>query len=132
MKKILNFVFYPLIGLLAINFFFLNSSLANGLKAYDELKAGNAIFLDIREKDEIKTGIIKGASWLPLSNLNSNPIETIQKLKNLLKDKGLYIYCRSGKRAEAFIGQIKDHGIKGKNLGGYDDLISLGLPSEIP
>jgi rhodanese-related sulfurtransferase len=119
-------------GFLIFNFFFRNLAQADGLKAYELMTAGKAVMLDIREKDEIKDGIIKGATWLPLSELTSQPEATVKKLKGLIKDKELYIYCRSGRRADAFIGQVKTDGIKALNLGGYSDLVSKGLPSQIP
>ncbi len=124
MKKILFF----LLSIFALPVF----SEVSGLQAYELMTAKKAVMLDIREKDEIKEGMIKGANWLPLSELNSNPTATVKNLKNLMKDKELYIYCRSGRRADAFISQIKADGIKGLNLGGYNDLVSKGLPSQKP
>jgi rhodanese-related sulfurtransferase len=124
MKKILFFLLF----IFALPVF----SEVSGLQAYELMTAKKAVMLDIREKDEIKEGMIKGATWLPLSELNSNPTATVKNLKNLMKDKELYIYCRSGRRADAFISQIKGDGIKGLNLGGYSDLVSKGLPSQIP
>lgn len=123
MKKIL-------LSLFVFNFLFLGLAQAD-VRFYEVVKSDRAILLDIREEDEIKSGMIKGASWLPLSSLNKNPVETIRKLKRIIKDKDLYIYCRSGRRVEAFISQVQNDGIKGTNVGGYEDLISQGLPFEI-
>jgi rhodanese-related sulfurtransferase len=132
MKKIINFAIYPLMGFLIFNLFFRNMAQADGIKAYELVTVGKAVMVDVREKDEIKDGIIKGAQWLPLSALKANPTLSINKLKNLMKNKELYIYCRSGARANTFLAQIKDDGIQGLNLGGYNDLVSKGLPSQIP
>ncbi|HLW55930.1 MAG TPA: rhodanese-like domain-containing protein [Bacteriovoracaceae bacterium] len=118
-----------LLSLLVFNFLFLGLAQAD-VRFYEEVRADKAILLDIREADEIKSGMIKGASWLPLSSLNKNPVETIRKLRNIVKNKDLYIYCRSGRRAEAFISQVQNDGIKGINVGGYEDLVSQGLPFE--
>ena len=123
MKKIM-------LGLLLLNFFSTNLSLASDVKIYEEMISGKAVILDVREKDEIKSGMIKGATWLPLSSLKTNPTETIKKLKQIVKNKDLYIYCRSGQRAKTFITQVSAEGIKGINVGGYIDLVSQGLPSD--
>ena len=132
MKKILNYMMYPLMGFLIFNLFFRNMAQADGLKAYELMTAGKAVILDVREKDEIKDGMIKGATWIPLSDLSSKPDETIKALKTTLKDKELYVYCRSGNRSGKFINQIKDSGIKGINIGGYSDLIEKGLLAQTP
>jgi rhodanese-related sulfurtransferase len=132
MKRFLNLAFYPLLAILVFNFFFKGTAEANGSQAYEQLLAGKAVFLDIREKDEVASGMIKGAQWLPLSTLKGDPTTTMRKLKDLMKEKELYVYCRSGRRADSFLTEVKSHGIKGLNLGGYEDLVTQGLPSQKP
>ena len=132
MKKMLNYVMYPLMGFLIFNFFLKNIAQADGLKAYELMSAGKAVIIDVREKDEVKDGMIKGAQWIPLSDLKEKPEATVKHLKSILKDKELYAYCRSGNRSGKFLDQLKHLGIKGKNLGGYNDLVSKGLPTQIP
>jgi rhodanese-related sulfurtransferase len=132
MKRFLNLAFYPVLGILIFNFFFRDFAQASGALAYEKLSKGEAIILDVREKDEVSNGMIKGAEWIPLSALKSDPKNTITKLKKLISQKELYIYCRSGARANTFFKDIKEHGIEGKNLGGYSDLVAKGLPSEAP
>lgn len=119
-----------LIGLFLLNFFISNHSLADEVKAFEQMNAGKAVLLDIREEEEIKSGMIKGALWLPLSELNKNPTTAIKKLKEMVKGKDLYLYCRSGNRVKTFISKINDEGMKGENLGGYEDLISKGIPKK--
>ena len=132
MKKIFNFAFYPLIGLLIFNVFFRNHAEANGNKAYEEMISGKAIIVDVREKDEVSQGMIKGANWIPLSDLKGNPDATIKKVRELGLNKKVYLYCRSGQRSGTFADGMKKHGLQGINLGGYSGLISQGLPSQIP
>ncbi len=124
--------FYSLSILFIFNFFFCNMARADEIKVYEQMTAGKAIVIDIREKDEIKSGMIKGALWLPLSELNKNPAHAIKKLKAMMKDKELFLYCRSGNRVKSFISTIDKKGIKGQNLGGYEDLVSKGLPKQSP
>jgi len=123
---------YSLASLFIFNFLFSTLALADGVKAYEQMNAGKAIMIDIREKDEIKSGMIKGALWLPLSELNKNPTHAIKRLKAMMKDKELFLYCRSGNRVKSFITTIDKKGIKGQNLGGYEDLVSKGLPKQNP
>jgi phage shock protein E len=101
---------------------------AGNMDIYQKMVKGEAIILDVREEDEIKSGMIKGAQWIPLSDLNRHPIESIKKLKALLGSKALHIYCRSGQRANTFIHKIKEQGLAGTNLGGFSGLENQGLP----
>ena len=119
-------------SLLSLILLFVTTSFGGPITSYTELKDKKILLLDIREKDEIKEGMIKGALWIPLSDLNSNPTKTITRLKELLNNKELHVYCRSGKRAKTFLSDIKSEGIKGFNFGGYSDLVSKGFPSEKP
>lgn len=119
-------------SLLSLILLFATSSFAGPITSYTELKEKKILLLDVREKNEIKEGMIKGALWIPLSDLNSNHTKTITRLKELLKNKELHVYCRSGKRAKNFLSDIKSEGIKGFNAGGYSDLVTQGFPSEKP
>jgi len=103
---------------------------ADGKEAYREMLAAKAVILDVREKNEVTQGMIKGAQWIALSDLNSHPEKTIRKLKALAQESKIYVYCRSGSRSAKFISQIKDQGLKGFNLGGYDSLQEQGLLSQ--
>jgi phage shock protein E len=71
------------------------------------------ILLDVREDSEWDEGYIKGALHLPLGSLN------IETTKDIPKDKPLYIYCRSGRRAGEAELKLKELGFdKAKNIGG--------------
>lgn len=58
-----------------------------------KVKNGEIFLLDVRETSEWNEGHIEGATLIPLGNLN------IETTKNLPKDKPMYVYCRSGRRA---------------------------------
>jgi rhodanese-related sulfurtransferase len=71
------------------------------------------ILLDVREDSEWQEGHIKGALHISLGNLNINTT------KNLSKNIPVYIYCRSGKRANEAELKLKALGFeKAENLGG--------------
>lgn len=98
--------------------------------SYEEIKNSNAIIIDVREKEEVEQGMIKGAYWLPLSKMKKNNKEVTNKLKELTSTNTAYIYCRSGKRAGEFIELLTDKDISTFNLGGFEALKKMNFPSE--
>ena len=107
-----------------------SAQFADGKVAYSEMLAAKAVILDVREKNEVTQGMVKGAQWIALSELNSHPDQTVRKVKALANDSKIYVYCRSGSRSAKFIDQIKDYGLKALNLGGFESLQAQGLPSQ--
>ena len=99
-------------------------------EAYEKVLSDKAIFLDVRESDEVNQGVIKNARWIPLSSLQENQTVTLSKVKKLAQDKEIYIYCRSGKRSGIFVKTLQENGIISQNIGGFSDLQSLGLPTQ--
>lgn len=89
--------------------------------AYSMLKSGKAIFVDVREADEIKEGMIDKAMWLPLSKINANN-DWEKEFKNTAKDKKIFLYCRSGNRSGKVQAILKEKGIESENIGGYESL----------
>ncbi|MGE3608341.1 MAG: rhodanese-like domain-containing protein [Bacteriovoracaceae bacterium] len=129
-KKMLDYLFIPFAIVLVFNLFFKSYAAADPQKAYDELTTGKAIFLDVREKDEVEQGMIKGALWFPLSDLSSNKADTIKKIKETSAGKFIYVYCRSGRRADKYISEISAEGLTATNLGGFEDLVKAKLPTQ--
>lgn len=54
----------------------------------------DAIFVDVREKKEMATGVINGAYRVPLSSFEKG-MSQLEKFK----DKPVIVYCRSGNRS---------------------------------
>jgi rhodanese-related sulfurtransferase len=73
----------------------------------------NIVFLDVRSKQERKSGSIKGSIHLPLHEMKF-------KLKELEKYKGKEIicYCRSGNRSLAAAPILKKKGFSSASLRG--------------
>ena len=115
--------------LLLIALFVTTSVFAGPREAYQEMLEGKAVFLDVRENDEVMAGMIKGAKWIPLTEMETSPTETITKVKEVAAGKNIYLYCRSGRRSQIFLDHMNRAGVSGKNLGGYQDLVKEGLPS---
>ena len=77
----------------------------------------NAVLLDVRTPEEHKSGYLEGAVLLPLAELES-------KISSKVADKNtpVYIYCRSGRRAETAVETLKAMGYTDlHNLGGLKD-----------
>lgn len=80
-----------------------------------EVSLKNIFLLDVRELSEWQEGYIKGATHLPLGNISE------QTTKDFPKDKSIYVYCRSGRRAEEATTMLKSLGFKNvKNIGGIN------------
>lgn len=87
----------------------------------DEVKSGKSLLLDVREPDEYAAGHAVGSTLLPLGDVEAN------KLNEPNKDKMIYLYCRSGRRAELAKTALEKQGYTNvENLGGLDDWQSLG------
>jgi len=69
------------------------------------LNDGNAVFLDVRDEKEFKTGHIKGARSIPVSQL-SNQIHEIEKYK----ESDVVVYCDNGMRTSRITGKLKKQG----------------------
>lgn len=107
--------------------FFNNNLDAN--KAYDQYLDGKAVFIDIREEEELSSGLVKDALWLPLSRLEQEG--WIEKLKKLSENKELFFYCRSGGRVANLQNYLRQYGIASKNLGGFESIKASNVPYQM-
>ncbi|HZJ83527.1 MAG TPA: FAD-dependent oxidoreductase, partial [Clostridia bacterium] len=82
----------------------------------DDLDRDSSLILDVRTKEEYKTGTIPGSVNIPLDNLRDNIVK-IQEYK----DKEISVFCRSGERSYIAVRILMQLGFnKVKNLtGGY-------------
>jgi phage shock protein E len=77
--------------------------------------------LDVREDSEWVVGYIDGASHLPLGEINK------ESIGDLPKDKPIYIYCRSGRRAGEAVMKLKSLGFRDVyNIGGINHWLERG------
>ena len=98
----------------------------------ENLKAGKAVIVDVREQNEWEAGHLKNAIFLPQSKLNSEA-EVADLLKKLPKDKVIYTHCAAGRRAHACGEVLKKHGFDVRPLKpGYRDLVAAGFEKEEP
>ncbi len=99
-------------------------------EAFALAQAGKTVFLDVREADEVKSGMIQGARWFPLSRIQLGK-KWKKDFKALTSGKKIFLYCRSGNRSGQVQEILKGAGIKSHNLGGYEELRAV-LPGDRP
>jgi len=76
-----------------------------------ELRAGKAQLIDIRERNEWEQLHFKCAMHMPLSELARGiGVETLKDIKR--SDKKIYIHCRSGNRARKAQDILAQYGCK--------------------
>lgn len=76
------------------------------------------VLLDVRTKQEWQEEHIKSAYHLPLNSLLG-----LEKLP-FDKEKQIYVFCKSGNRAEKAVGFLKEKGFNAFNAGGLNDIKS--------
>ena len=90
----------------------------------EELDAGTAQLLDVREPDEWAAGHLAQAILVPLSVLKEN-----QRPETLDASKKTYLHCRSGRRvltAKPLLNAMGFVDVVALNEG-FDDLVKLGF-----
>ena len=81
------------------------------------------VWIDVRSAEEFNTGHLQGAVNIPHDKI----IEGVKALGSD-KDAPINLYCRSGRRAEAALTELKNAGYTNvTNHGGYEDLVKKGL-----
>ncbi len=90
------------------------------------LSEKKAILVDVREQAEWDAGHLQAAQLLSLSKLNGNDIKSL--LKDLPKDKPIYLHCKSGGRCLQAAEILQKHGYDVRPLKqGYQDLLEAGF-----
>lgn len=101
-------------------------------EAYGVLQNGFAVLVDVRESEEVKSGIATPAQWMPTSKIESQSVEWQEFVKKLSKDKQVIFYCAKGGRAGRVAALLAKEGFKTANMGGYADWAQAGLPVRKP
>ena len=81
------------------------------------------VWIDVRSAEEFNAGHLQDAVKIPHDKI----IEGVKALGSD-KDAPINLYCRSGRRAEAALTELKNAGYTNvTNHGGYEDLVKKGL-----
>lgn len=93
----------------------------------ENVEAGKALIIDVREMEEWEAGHLAIAKFVPLSMLRELPAG-VTELDGIAKDKILYVHCRSGRRCLTATPFLKAMGYDVRPLPwGYDDLVEAGF-----
>lgn len=94
----------------------------NDLKNFDEK---NALLLDVRDTVEVENGLINGAVNIPVNELRA-------RMKELPKDKEIWVYCAVGLRGYIASRILMQNGYKVKNLtGGYKSFLQGNFKAKL-
>lgn len=93
----------------------------------ENVKAGKAVIVDVREQEEWDAKHVEGAIHVPKSKLElSSGLEEL--VKKLDKNKTIYTHCGAGKRALACAEILKKQGFDVKPLKpGINQLLEAGF-----
>ncbi len=88
-----------------------------------KIDAHEAVLVDVREKKEWDAGHVKGAIFLPLSELQDG-IDPKELAKQLPEDRILYTHCVAGVRSKTACDILQKLGYEARCLKpGYEELI---------
>jgi rhodanese-related sulfurtransferase len=90
-------------------------------EAYSRMKAGKAVIIDVREKEEVEKEMIDGALWFPMSKIESNDAWK-PEFEKVANGKEIFLYCRSGRRSGNVQKILETNNVKAQNLGGIETL----------
>ncbi len=92
---------------------------------YLETNSKDVVFLDIREKDELKEGMIPGARWIPRGVLEFKIESIIPKDEK----RTIIVYSETGERALLATKLLKEMGYKAVSMkGGIREWMKNGFP----
>ena len=81
------------------------------------------VWIDVRSAEEFNAGHLQDAVNIPHDQILAR-IQAVSPDKNV----PVNLYCRSGRRAEAALTELKNAGYTNvTNHGGYEDLVKKGL-----
>ena len=88
-----------------------------------QTKRAAGVWIDVRTPEEFAEGHIQGAVNIPVDQI-AGKIAAVSPNKNA----PINLYCRSGRRAEAALQELKKMGYtQVSNHGGYQDLLKKGV-----
>jgi len=90
-------------------------------KMYKDWDLSKKVLLDVRDVSECSAGMLNGGINIPVAELDS-------RFSEISKDKEIFIYCKSGgraERAEMFLNYMGFKETRVASPGGYNELKDL-------
>ena len=99
------------------------ASMSETEKAMAQQANTKGVWIDVRSAEEFNAGHLQDAVNIPHDQI----LERIQSVSPD-KDAPVNLYCRSGRRAESALNELKKAGYTNvTNHGGYEDLVKKGM-----
>lgn len=96
-------------------------------QAKELLSEKKAVLVDVREQEEVASGMLEGALWIPLSGLQASDAQALKTLESVNKEQEVITYCRSGTRSGKAGAILIKKGYRVRNLGGYEAAKAAGI-----
>ena len=121
MKKLLTAVLSA--AAIAVPFFASANTAPQTEQSAVQPEKAKGIWIDVRSAEEFNAGHLQDAVNIPHDQILAR-IQAVSPDKNA----PVNLYCRSGRRAEIALNELKNAGYTNvTNHGGYDDLVKKGL-----
>ena len=122
MKKLFSILFISMLPILTANATDKAATTAAALEKSQTIK-NSGIWIDVRSPEEFAEGHLEDAINIPHDQI-------VAKITEISADKNapLNLYCRSGRRAENALQELRKLGYTNViNHGGYQELLSKGV-----
>ena len=121
MKKLLTAVLSA--AAIAVPFFASANTAPQTEQSAVQPEKAKGVWIDVRSAEEFNAGHLQDAVTIPHDQILAR-IQAVSPDKNA----PINLYCRSGRRAEAALTELKNAGYTNvTNHGGYEDLVKKGL-----
>ena len=121
MKKLFTAVLSA--AVIAVPFFASANTAPQTEQSAVQPEKAKGVWIDVRSAEEFNTGHLQDAVNIPHDQILAR-IQAVSPDKNA----PVNLYCRSGRRAEAALTELKNAGYTNvTNHGGYEDLVKKGL-----
>ena len=121
MKKLLTAVLSA--AAIAVPFFASANTAPQTEQSAVQQEKAKGVWIDVRSAEEFNAGHLQDAVNIPHDQILAR-IQAVSPDKNA----PVNLYCRSGRRAETALNELKNAGYTNvTNHGGYEDLVKKGL-----
>ena len=123
MKKLFTAVLVLSAAAIAVPFFASANTAPQTEQSAVQPEKAKGVWIDVRSAEEFNAGHLQDAVNIPHDQILAR-IQAVSPDKNA----PVNLYCRSGRRAEAALNELKNAGYTNvTNHGGYEDLVKKGL-----
>ena len=93
----------------------------------EQIRAGSAVLVDVRERNEWQRGYAESATLLPLSELSRSQVD-FAALRQTFGDRELILYCGAGVRSNLAARILRAEGFRASNGGSLSEWTASGWP----